>query len=190
MTDLALLSTGLTETGWTPPPDLTEQQWVDAGQQLVRMGRAWQWWVGDWALYGEHAYGDGYEDLIVQCGLEYQTIANVISVARRIEPSRRRENLSWSHHEAVAALEPAEQDRWLTRATDEGYTRDDLRRALREHRNPPADPEPQGTAQYASTITFTHFAADDEAAVAFVSQIAGHALAAGASITHKQTRPR
>lgn len=30
---------------------------------------------------------------------------------------RRRNNLSWSHHREVAALEPADQDRWLDRAT-------------------------------------------------------------------------
>jgi hypothetical protein len=34
-------------------------------------------------------------------------------VSSRVELSRRRDNLSWSHHREVAPLEPAEQDKIL-----------------------------------------------------------------------------
>ncbi len=49
--------------------------------------------------------------------------------------SRRRDNLSFSHHLEVAGLEkPAEQDRWLDLAEGNGWTREELRAALREAR--------------------------------------------------------
>ncbi len=50
------------------------------------------------------------------------------AVCRRIEPSRRREVLSWSHHREVAALEPEDADALLDKAEAEGWTRQELRR--------------------------------------------------------------
>ena len=44
-------------------------------------------------------------------------------VAHKFEISRRRENLSFSHHAEVTALEPAEQDDWLDRAEAEKWAR-------------------------------------------------------------------
>ena len=38
------------------------------------------------------------------------TLKNRASVARRIDPSRRRDGLTWSHHAEVAGLEPDEAD--------------------------------------------------------------------------------
>ena len=52
-------------------------------------------------------------------------------VSRQIETSRRREVLSWSHHKEVAALEPDEQDEFLDKAIDEGWTRNELRTHVR-----------------------------------------------------------
>jgi hypothetical protein len=43
---------------------------------------------------------------------------NMVYVASRFEISRRRENLSWSHHAALAALEPTQQDHWLDLAEE------------------------------------------------------------------------
>ena len=50
--------------------------------------------------------------------------------SRRFEASRQREVLSFSHHETVAALAPAEQDRLLDEADREGWSRQELRAAL------------------------------------------------------------
>src|SRR5262249_52321541 len=41
------------------------------------------------------------------------------------------ENLSWSHHSAVAALEPAEADGWLDRAAAEHWSQKTLRVEIR-----------------------------------------------------------
>jgi len=52
-------------------------------------------------------------------------------VAQRVPRSRRRKGLSWSHHRAVAALDPPEQKEWLKRAVDDSLSHHQLREALR-----------------------------------------------------------
>jgi len=53
-------------------------------------------------------------------------------VASKIEFSRRREKLSWSHHYEVAALEPAQQDELLDQAEAERLSMRQLRQAVKE----------------------------------------------------------
>ena len=50
------------------------------------------------------------------------TLMNYASVARRVPRSKRRAELSWSHHETVASRDFAEQDQWLDRAVTEGFS--------------------------------------------------------------------
>jgi hypothetical protein len=76
---------------------------------LGEIGRACQWWIGDWLNYGERAYGEKYAQGMAATGYELQTLTNMAWVAARVEISRRREILSWSHHAEVAALESDEQ---------------------------------------------------------------------------------
>jgi hypothetical protein len=54
-----------------------------------------------------------------------------LRVSEKVPRSIRRENLSWSHHRAVAALEPPEQVEWLERAEDERLSHHQLRDKLR-----------------------------------------------------------
>jgi len=59
-----------------------------------------------------------------------------VRVAQRVPPSRRRKGLSWSHHRAVAALEPDAQKDWLKRAKDEGLSHHQLRDEMRNGAEP------------------------------------------------------
>lgn len=120
------------------PAGLSRGEWEQVGEQLARLEAGVQWWIGDWVRYGEHTYGDTYTDAIERTGLSYQTCRNCATIAGRIELSRRRDNLSWSHHAEVAALAPAEQDEWLARAETEQWTRAELRKRVRQ----PAPPTP------------------------------------------------
>lgn len=179
----------ITETGWAPTTTLSYEEWRDAGQQLLRVGRAWQWWVGDWVLYGERSFGERYAEAIELTGMEYSTIANVISVARKVEASRRREALSWTHHAEVAALPPAKQDEWLSRAEDEGLSHRRLRAALRDAmpaKKPAPDPEPQ--VEYVGQITVRFLAADDEDAHDRVKALGQALEQRGGTVTHKNVR--
>lgn len=56
---------------------------------------------------------------------------NAAYVAGRIELSRRRDSLSWSHHYQVAKFQPIEQDACLNKAESEGWTSKELREAIR-----------------------------------------------------------
>lgn len=108
------------------------EQWEALGDAIGRMNRGVRWALGDWFRYGEGRaeWGDKYTQAIGTTGMDYQTVANCRWVASRIDISRRRENLSWSHHETVARMEPDRQDSWLARAEAEGWTVAELRRMV------------------------------------------------------------
>ena len=55
-------------------------------------------------------------------GWDYQRLAQVKWVAGAVNFSVRTEKLSWSHHERVSRLDPAEQRYWLDRAVAEGLS--------------------------------------------------------------------
>lgn len=121
---------GATPTGLLIPPGLSFDAWSNLGDTLSQIASAHQWWMGDWWRYGEAEYGERASQA-VDSRWSFQTWADAGWVSGRIETSRRREVLSWSHHKEVASLEPTEQDEWLERAEAESWTRDELRRAVK-----------------------------------------------------------
>lgn len=131
----------LAQTAWAPPRELELSEWIQQGRRLGALGRAGNWWLGDWVRYGNARYGERYETAARVTGYEVQSLMNMAYVASRYEISRRRETLSWSHHAEVAALAPDGQDVWLDRAQREGLSVQALRleRRLAE---PPGPPEP------------------------------------------------
>jgi hypothetical protein len=117
------------------PAGLSLAEWRAVGGRLRELKNCMLWWVGDWCAYGECHYGATYTEALVETDYDYQTIANAKWVASRFEFSRRRENLSWSHHREVAPLEPAEADRWLDRAIAEHWSQKTLRAAIKAARS-------------------------------------------------------
>src|SRR5262245_47048770 len=109
---------------------LTFEDWVRAGRKISKISSASAWWLGDWLVYGERAYGKRYRAALELTSLDYKTLRNYAWVARRFELSRRRDNLSFQHHVEVAALPEAEQELWLTRAEKLRWSRNELRRNL------------------------------------------------------------
>ncbi len=117
------------------PTGLSYEQWAAIGNTLRAMERNALWWLGDWWNYGEREYGamasqEAKEAVEDATGYDWQTVNDAGWVNRRFEFSRRCENLSWSHHREVAALEPQEADHWLYRAEGEGWSQKELRRRL------------------------------------------------------------
>ena len=109
------------------------------------IGRGAGWWIGDWLRYGNEAFGERYVRAARITGYGVQTLMNMVYVASRFESERRREKLSWSHHAEVAALEPADQVRWLKRAEAERFSVRCLREEMRqEHRMLAAQSKPPG----------------------------------------------
>jgi hypothetical protein len=121
----------LTRVGWTPSENLGLAEWSAVGRRFGEIGRCSQWWLGDWINYGNTKFGERYSRAMKLTGYDVQSLMNMVYVASRFEISRRRENLSWSHHATVAPLEVAEQEYWLTRASAEKLSVADLRVELR-----------------------------------------------------------
>jgi hypothetical protein len=139
----------LKPTSLVLPPGLPYEAWMEVWNTLISMERSISWWLGDALNYGEHAYGEKYAQAIEATGLSYQTLANCAYVAGAVEVSRRRENLSFSHHAEVAALEPEKQEVWLDTAESKDWTRSDLRRTLREEKEIPKP------THYTQSVQFT-----------------------------------
>ena len=121
------------------PKDLPFEEWERIGSCLLAITGRVRWWLGDWLVFGERRYGDAYAQAIDMTGLAYQTLANVMSVSGRVESSRRKENLSWSHHEVVAKLSADEQSEWLEKVEVESWTVKELREAIRLAKEGPAE---------------------------------------------------
>lgn len=125
--EFRMQATGMVANG---KPDF--EQWLDFGRGLWKLRTSVQWSIGDWLIYGEMVYGEMYAQALVQTRYTYGALANMASVARAFESSRRRENLSWSHHEAVKSLSEDMQDELLDKAERQELGRDDLRELVVE----------------------------------------------------------
>lgn len=117
--------------GLALPPGLSYERWEAIGRALWAIEWARSWWLGDWLLYGERAFGEPHAQAEALAGFEYATLSAAGWVARQIPPERRWRALSFAHHRTVAALEPAEQERWLTEAARAGWSPQELWAALR-----------------------------------------------------------
>ncbi|MCG8915748.1 LmbU family transcriptional regulator [Actinokineospora sp. PR83] len=113
---------------------MTYETWERAGVQLAGVLDSSAWCLGDWLVCGQENYADRYTRAIEVAGLDYQTLRNYAWVTRRFPFDRRRAELSFQHHAEVASLDVEDQDEWLRRAEDGGWSRNELRRRLRTTR--------------------------------------------------------
>lgn len=135
-------------------PSISYIDWENIGRCIGFVGNAWQWWVGDWLNFGEMKFGEESAQAVDTQESRYDIakritpvdqgrLQNIRSVCGRVAASRRRVELTFSHHEEVAALDPEEQVVWLQRAVTNQLTRAELRQAIRDEKNPPEpDPDP------------------------------------------------
>jgi hypothetical protein len=148
----------ITAVAWIPERDLDLAEWSRAGQRLGVMNRCSPWWLGDWIRYGNAKFGEKYSRAAKITGYDAQTLMNMVYVASHFEISRRRENLSWSHHETITSLDPNEQDRWLTHAIERKMSVADLRLELRSRQRGHEDasnPESADCAQEGQEASIT-----------------------------------
>lgn len=132
-------STAALRTSLRLPQDLPLQVWLRIGDQLRVVANSCAWWAGDWLVYGQDAYPDRYRQAVATTSLDYQTLRNYAWVARKFQVSRRRDRLSFQHHQEVAALPEDQQELWLDRATEFGWSKTELRRQLRAATKKQAD---------------------------------------------------
>jgi hypothetical protein len=117
--------------GLTLPRNLAFERWLHIGAQLAALADRSAWCLGNWLVYGENAYSGRYRDAIQMTSLNYQTLRNYAWVARAFPMSRRRPRLSFAHHAELAGLSEPEQEYWLRKADELGWSCRELRHQVR-----------------------------------------------------------
>lgn len=117
------------------PEGLEYAEWQEVGTVIHRAEKAVMWWIGDWLAYGEKRYGETYAKAQDISGYELGTLKNAKYVAQRVEKSRRRDFLSWKHHQEVSPLSPSQQDKWLDIAEANNLSAAKLRREISQSKH-------------------------------------------------------
>lgn len=134
---LELENTGsLTQLSFTLPADVTYDQYEAIGRGFGAVTEAMQWAIGDYLVQGESVFGAEAAQASEGLGISPASRQQFARVAERIPKERRVEGLSWSHHRAVVALDPDEQDLWLARALEGGWSKQDLEDHISEQAEP------------------------------------------------------
>ena len=71
--------------------------------------------------------GEVYEKAKELFRYEYGTLRQAARVSGSVQLCRRLHNLTWAHHQEVAALEPKDQTRWLAKAEKQEWSSKELR---------------------------------------------------------------
>jgi hypothetical protein len=117
----------VTPVGLVLRKGLSYEQWSDVMRQIGYVERACMWWLGDTLNYEEGKWGEKYLQAAEDSGYSYQTLRIAKWVASRFELFRRRNKLTFGHHQNVAALDPELADRLLEQAERKGLSVQELR---------------------------------------------------------------
>lgn len=136
----------LTLVGLTFIGSITQDEWLDLMSTLVRTETAFQFSIGDALVYGEKHYGETYSQAMDATGLTYQTLANLMWVAKHVPQSNRVVGVSWTHHRVVASADPADQRGLLEMAKEKHLSAVSLSEHItgRQPRVKPVLPIPDG----------------------------------------------
>lgn len=132
--DLTFGSFTLTPTGLTTVGNPTFHEWEKCGDFIQKANKSVHFWIGDWLNFGEGEYGETYAQAMDETKYKLQTLSNDKWIASRVQPSRRRENLSFSHHAEIADLEPEEQEIMLDMAEKHEMPLATFRKAVRHYK--------------------------------------------------------
>jgi hypothetical protein len=129
-----------------------------AGRRLGALGRVSNWLIGDWVREGVARWGEKYAEASKITGFDPHSLRNMAYVASRFDLSLRRDNLTWSHHALVAALDRAAQAYWLDQTSVLRWSVSDLRTMMRSARGATAVgrsadsvSEPEARPEHAAT---------------------------------------
>lgn len=97
---------------------------------------SFHWVMGDFILLVERRFPEEASQLVESLDIAPASKSQYARVAERVPMARRREELSWSHHRSIVALEPALQDEWLAKASESNWTRNELESQMRGESEP------------------------------------------------------
>lgn len=111
----------LTPTALLLEGNMTFEEWRAAGVPLLRAGESLGWWIGDWLLYGEENFGSAHREVEDWTGLVPQGLYDAKWVVSKFpDISLRHENLTFSHHREVAAIDDLDAREWLLATAEKG----------------------------------------------------------------------
>jgi hypothetical protein len=141
----ALTATGLSATGEPSRPS-----WAEFGATLAYRGSVNAWALGDWISLGERSWGDVYAEAAEITGHDRGYLRILRHVCRRFDSLRRRNTLTFGHHQAVCSLLPARADALLDQAEREKLSVPALRLLVsgRPDRDRLVTVEPDPVTQY------------------------------------------
>lgn len=122
----------ISRTSLEVQPDATEQDYAQLETILDTVGGSILWWQGDYLNHLASARGVEYAEAKAATSYAAHTLKNASWVCRHVARSRRRDRLSFGHHAEVAALSPTDQEIWLCKAEDEGWSVKELRAEIRQ----------------------------------------------------------
>ncbi len=108
--------------------------WKDLTERLIGTEKRIHWYIADAINFGERKYGEMYAAAMDSTGWTYGTLANITSVGRKIESSRRREDVSFWDQREVASLPPSEADALLDQHQEQGWNQPELREKVKERK--------------------------------------------------------
>jgi hypothetical protein len=113
--------------GLTLEPGCDLATWTTLLRRIGIVRTATRFWVGDALDQGDFPEGEKFAIAERELGLARHHLKQLQWVARAVPRSRRRRELTHTHHRQVAALSPAEQERFLELAVAERLTTSELR---------------------------------------------------------------
>lgn len=130
--DLQLGKFKLTAVGLEVTGKPTYEEWLGVGDFIKRTHKASGFWLADWLRYGDGRtdWKDRLQQALDATDMTEKTLLNIRSVAA-IDPSRRREDVEFSHHVEVAPMPPEEQSAWLEKAAVNGWSVREMRLEVR-----------------------------------------------------------
>lgn len=118
---VALPGAVATETSLTLPEDITQEECANLLRGLLRSQSRNQWFIGDTINQSEDRWKEYTRILLEEFAPE--SLKNLARVCEAIPPARRRgPPLSYSHHVVIYDLPEKDQEEWLSRAEDEGWS--------------------------------------------------------------------
>lgn len=137
----------LSPTGISIPQDLRRDEWFDAVVVLRKLNEAVQWALGDLVNFARQQaqveedklipdeqrqwhWGESYDALSEATGYKVKSLYEYAYVAGSVDFSIRMETLSFGHHQLVAKCAPKDQQRWLQKAADNGWSIAEMRKQM------------------------------------------------------------
>lgn len=103
-----------------PPP--TREEVGEGIERIIGAHNASLYWLGDMVLLGESLFGEEIWQYIDHNEIPESTVRGAVWVSKQVPPSNRALAKTWSHCQAVAALQPDVQKEWLLKARENDWT--------------------------------------------------------------------